>query len=124
MAKFVIWKLTQDNRDYYFQAPENHYNGSLSPGITGVTLATEEEKAKYPIIPVANLLKSPVANRVNLSIRIGTGATAKRRSLKFLIPVWKLPSVEAVKSGNYTTADGQSATILGIYKPLKRGYKS
>ncbi|WP_013324085.1 hypothetical protein [Gloeothece verrucosa] len=121
---FVVWKLTEDSKEYFFLAPENHYNGELTAAKTGVALASDEEKVKYPIIPVANLLKSPVANRVNLSIRIGAGATAKRRSLKFVVAASKVDDTEAIKSGAYTTASNESATILGANEPLRRRYVS
>lgn len=117
---FVVWKLTEATKDYYFQAPENHYvNGAVTAANTGVVLATDDEVRLMPLIKVEALLKSSVATRRRLSIRIGTGPTAKRRSVDFVIASNKVDEFETLNAGAYTTFNGQAATILGVVEPLR-----
>lgn len=123
MAKpFVTWKLTEDSKDYYFLAPENHYNGAVTGTNTGVTIASGTEAATYPLVKVEALLKSSVATRRKLSIRIGTGATAKRSTVAFVVATSKAETFDALSSGNYTTFSGQSATVVGTVEPLDASF--
>lgn len=100
---------------YLFLAPENHYNGAVDVGVTGVRAATDTEIAILPIIPVANLLKSNVATRRTLTVRVGTTS----RSVKFVIASNKAGAFDGLKSGNYTMFKGQAATIKSASEPLK-----
>jgi hypothetical protein len=115
---FVVYKLTEDSKDYYFLSPENHYNGAVSTANTGVTVATATEAATFPVIPVANLLKSSVATRRRLTIRVGT----KTRTVDFVIASDKVATFDALVAGNYTTFRGQAATIIGAAEPLSASY--